>query len=165
LVRKRCCGVIEQVPCCRQFSPVGQDDSGTIKVLFEEIEAIRLKDVVGLDQVTCAVFMGLSRATFQRILRSARFKVAKALVEGKHMIFEGGHYIMKNRVFECLDCGKRWEESPCTAGGRHGYEIACPGCGSMKKSKVEDDGKKTACGGHQHQGSGGCCGGHSHGGV
>lgn len=166
MARKRCCGVIDQVPCCRRFSPEGQPNSGTIKVLFEEIEAIRLKDKVGLDQGACAVSMGLSRATFQRILQSARLKVATALTEGQHMIFEGGNYHLRNRVFECADCGKHWEEDPCTAGGRHGCEIVCPNCGSRQKSKVEDDGSKTACGGQQqHQHGECCCGGHNHDGV
>lgn len=134
-------------------------------VSLVEFEAIRLKDMVGLDQGECAAVMGLSRPTFQRILHSARLKVATALACGQRMIFEGGSYLMKNRIFECVDCGQRWEEAPCTAGGRHGYEIACPKCGSLKKMKVAEDGSKTGCGGHQHQhGHGhhghGCCGGH-----
>ena len=74
---------------------------------------------------------------------------------------------MKNRKFLCLDCGEQWEVEPCTAGGKHGYEIPCPKCGSMQKTRVEADGSQTACGGaHQHgqghsHGNGHCCcGGH-----
>lgn len=163
MARKRCCGRIEQMPCCRRFSPEDQENPQTVTVLLEELEAIRLKDMVGLEQVDCAATMGVSRATFQRILRSARSKVATALVEGQQIIFEGGNYQMTNRVFECTDCGKRWEEPPCTAGGKHGYELACPGCGSMKKVKIDEAGEKIACGGHQQHGHGGCCGGHHHG--
>lgn len=68
---------------------------------------------------------------------------------------------MKNRVFECVECGNVWEVEPCTAGGKHGYEIVCPKCGSMKKMKVEE-GVKHACGGggRQHGHGHGCCGGH-----
>ena len=65
---------------------------------------------------------------------------------------------MGNRVFECVECHHVWEVEPCTEGGKHGYEIACPECGSMKKLKLEN-GEKHACGGHGHQG--GCCG-HNH---
>jgi uncharacterized protein len=165
MARKRCCGMIEQMPGCRRFLPEDQENPLTVRILFEEIEAIRLKDIVGLEQVECAAAMGVSRATFQRILRSARLKAATALVEGHQIVFEGGNYHMKNRVFECSDCGKRWEEVPCTAGGKHGYEIACPQCGGMKKMKLTDDGGKTACAGAQHHGNGGCCGGHDHTGV
>lgn len=158
--RKRCCGIIDQVPCCSRFSPAGNEAGATIGVAFEEMEAIRLKDLVGLDQAGCALSMGVSRATFQRVLRSARRKVALALMEGYNIVFEGGNHRMRNRVFECAECGKQWEEAPCSEGGRHGYEIACPACGSMKKLKVAEDGAKTMCGGQRHQHGHGCCGGH-----
>ncbi len=67
---------------------------------------------------------------------------------------------MNNRVFECLDCGEIWEVEPCTAGGKHGYEIPCPNCGSYKKAKLLS-GERHVCGGEQHQHSSGCgCCGH-----
>lgn len=161
--RKRCCGQIDEYPICRKFVP---DPSAHIKTMalgYEEMEAIRLKDMVGLDQEECARQMALTRPTFQRILIAARKKLATALVEGQTIIIDGGHYQMVNRVFECVDCGQVWEELPCTEGGKHGYEIACPKCGSMKKSKI-NNGVKHACGGQSHshheQGTaGGCCGG------
>jgi len=90
-------------------------------------------------------------------LRSARKKVAMALVEGLAINIEGGNYVMKNRVFECSSCQHIWEEVPCTEGGKHGYELACPKCGSMKKVKLEN-GIKRACGGGHHGTEGGCCG-------
>lgn len=165
MARRKCCGIVDEEPFCRRFLPEGKATAGVTRVSMEEFEAIRLKDMAGLDQSGCAAAMGLSRPTFQRILRSARFKVATALVAGQQIIFEGGSYTMKNRVFECVDCGQRWEEPPCTAGGRHGYEIACPKCGGMKKMKVAEDGTSTACGGghhghgHAHGQGHGCCGG------
>lgn len=64
---------------------------------------------------------------------------------------------IEHRVFECADCGEAWKVEPCTMGGKHGYEIACPKCGSLKKMKIEN-GLKHACGGGGH--AGGCCGGH-----
>lgn len=161
--RKRCCGIIDEEPCCRRFSPAGRPSGATITVALEELEAIRLKDLVGLDQAACAESMGLTRATFQRLLASARRKVAQALTEGHSIQFEGGVHRMRNRIFECADCGKRWEEPPCTEGGKHGWELACPACGSMKKLKVAEDGAKTACGGQSQHGHGhghGCCGHH-----
>lgn len=70
---------------------------------------------------------------------------------------------MKNRKFECQDCSYTWEVEPCTKGGKHGYEIACPKCGSMKKIKIDESGQKHVCGGgshhgHEHGHGGGCCG-------
>ncbi|QJW45203.1 DUF134 domain-containing protein [bacterium BFN5] len=157
--RKRCCGKIEQMPCCRRFIPEGEFSAGSVELFLEELEALRLKDIAELDQTACSLKMGLSRTTFQRILNSARRKVALALLEGQSISIEGGNYIMQNRIFECVDCAHQWEEKPCTLGGKHGYEIACPACGSMKKSKLEN-GTKHACGGENHEHGHSCCGNH-----
>lgn len=157
--------MIDDIPRCRRFAPDIQQTSEPVIIHFEELEALRLKDITGQDQNDCAQLMGLSRQTFQRVLLSARAKVANALVEGKTILIEGGNFTVKNRVFECTDCGKIWEVEPCAAGGKHGFEIACPSCGSMKKVKLEN-GQRHTCGGnhhdhdHGHHHGGGCCGGH-----
>lgn len=165
MVRKRCCGLVEQEPYCRRFLPEGRQAIDFVKLFVEELEAVRLKDIEGLDQSACAVQMGISRATFQRVLQTARSKIASALVEGRPIIIKGGSYMIKNRVFECQDCSHTWEVEPCSEGGKHGYEIACPKCGSMKKIKINDDGTKQACShghdhDHDHGHGGGCCCGH-----
>lgn len=49
----------------------------------DELEALRLCDFKNLDQVKAAKKMKISQSTLQRILSSARKKVAQALVEGK----------------------------------------------------------------------------------
>lgn len=56
---------------------------------LEELEALRLKDEEGLDQEECARRMRVSRPTFQRILVSARRKVAMALTHGQAVRVEG----------------------------------------------------------------------------
>lgn len=163
MARKRCCGLVDREPDCSRFRPEGLRSAGSVELFVEELEAVRLKDTEGLEQAECAAEMGVSRATFQRILQSARGKIASALVEGRTIIIKGGNYMVKNRVFECQDCSHTWEVAPCSAGGKHGYEIPCPKCGSLKKIKVNEDGTKHACGGHGHNGhghGGGCCGGH-----
>lgn len=48
----------------------------------DELEALRLADLLGLTQEQGANKMGVSRSTFQRILASARRQVALCLVEG-----------------------------------------------------------------------------------
>lgn len=159
MVRKRCCGLVDQEPSYRKFVPDGQTNAKTIILLVEELEALRLKELDGMDQVTCAIEMGISRATFQRILQSARKKMVTSLVYGQTIIIKGGNYMVKQRKFECSDCGHIWEVEPCTEGGKHGYEIPCPTCGSLKKIKLAEDGTRHACGGG-HGNGGGCCGGH-----
>lgn len=160
MARKRCCGLVDQEPCCRRFLPAGRRSAGHIALFVEELEAVRLKDTQGMDQAGCAEAMGVSRATFQRILQSARQKIATALIEGTEIKIKGGNYMVKNRVFECQECHHVWEVAPCTEGGKHGYEISCPQCGSMKKVKISEDGTKHACGGGHHHGHGGGCCGH-----
>jgi predicted DNA-binding protein (UPF0251 family) len=161
LARRRCCGLVDQEPSYRKFIPEGQRNTKTITLLVEELEALRLKDLAGMDQVTCAAEMGVSRATFQRILQSARKKMVTSLIYGQTIIIKGGSYIVKNRKFECLDCGEVWEVEPCSENGKHGYEIPCPKCASMKKIRLSEDGTRQTCGhghGHEHDHSSGCCG-------
>jgi len=54
-----------------------------VELSLEEIESIRLKDFLGLDQIEAAKKMKTSQSTFQRILASARHKVSMALITGK----------------------------------------------------------------------------------
>ena len=65
-------------------------------VLLDEIEAIRLSDLEGMDQETAAKKMNISRVTFLRILHSAHNKIAKGLIYGKALRMKGGDYIMPN---------------------------------------------------------------------
>lgn len=61
-------------------------------ISLEEVEAIRLRDLEHLEQVECAGKMNISRPTFQRVLASARRKVADSLLAGKALRIEGGNY-------------------------------------------------------------------------
>lgn len=54
-----------------------------IELTLDEIEALRLCDLENLDQKRAAQKMKISQSTLNRILISARKKVAKALIEGK----------------------------------------------------------------------------------
>ncbi len=74
----------------------------------EEVEALRLKDLEGLEQEECAKEMNISRQTFQRVLGSARQKIADALVKGKAIKVGGGDFEMALRRFRCND-GHEWD--------------------------------------------------------
>lgn len=73
------------IPDVVYFKPAGVPLRQLEVVLLDlsELEALRLKDHTELDQEECARLMRISRPTFQRILVSARRKVADALVTGK----------------------------------------------------------------------------------
>lgn len=55
---------------------------------MDELESVRLADYEGLYHEDAAVKMGISRATFGRILNNARRKVADAIVNGKALKIE-----------------------------------------------------------------------------
>ena len=50
---------------------------------IDELEALRLCDLKNLEQTEAAKKMKVSQSTLQRILTSARKKIAEALIEGK----------------------------------------------------------------------------------
>jgi len=71
-----------------------------ISLSIEEAEAIRLKDIEGLEQEQCAEKMNISRPTFQRVLGAARQKIADALLNGKAIRIEGGNFEMATQRFK-----------------------------------------------------------------
>lgn len=54
----------------------------------DELEALKLYDVDGLEQTKAAEKMEISQPTFARILDSANKKIAEALVKGKAIRIE-----------------------------------------------------------------------------
>ena len=54
-----------------------------VDLSIDELEALRLCDLKDLEQKEAAKKMKVSQSTLQRILTSARKKVAEALTEGK----------------------------------------------------------------------------------
>ncbi|MFA7170008.1 MAG: DUF134 domain-containing protein [Candidatus Paceibacterota bacterium] len=85
MVRPRLCRKINFNPSVRYFKPKGIPlrELEEIELTQEEVEALRLKNVEGLEQVDCAKEMKTSQSTFQRILASAHKKVSHAIIEGK----------------------------------------------------------------------------------
>lgn len=59
-----------------------------IEISLEEVEALRLKNILGLEQTQCADRMNTSQSTFQRILTSANYKVSYALINGMAIMIE-----------------------------------------------------------------------------
>lgn len=94
MVRPTKCRVVSSLPDVTYFKPAGIPCGflSSVCLSVEEVEALRLKDLEGLDQVEGAVNMGVSRPTFQRILSSARKKVSDALLNGKAIKIEGGNF-------------------------------------------------------------------------
>jgi len=85
------------MPPVPAFHPFGvpPDQMNPVILNVEELEAIRLVDLEGLDQEEAAMRMGVSRKTLANDLKSARRKVALALVNGFAIRIEGGSYILR----------------------------------------------------------------------
>ena len=125
---------IENVPAISFFIPAETAIVGISKntLKFEELEAIRLKDLEGLDQGDCAGKMEVSRPTFQRILLSAREKIADSLVNGKMIHIDGGNFTQNICPVRCVDCGNEWMDSYETLHSVKDGRYICPSCGSKK---------------------------------
>lgn len=126
MVRPTKCRRVEHFPENTYFTPVGKRRCEVEEVVLkvEELEAMRLKDVEGLNQEECAERMRVSRQTFQNIIDDARKKVAVALTTGKAINISGGHYTTNICKFKCLNCGNIYDVN---------YEQdknLCPSCGS-----------------------------------
>lgn len=119
---------VEFLPLYTYFKPAGvpKRELEEVCLTIEEVEAIRLRDLEKLDQEACAARMHVSRPTFFRVLGSARRKIATALMEGKAIRIEGGHFRLSSRRFGCRACGYEWE-APASLNQKQG-EFICPCC-------------------------------------
>lgn len=100
---------VSSVPPVNYFKPANIPTASLdeVNLLVEEAEAIRLKDLEGLEQEDCAAKMNVSRTTFSRILDSGRQKVADALLNGKAIRIQGGNFEMAESRFRCIR-GHEW---------------------------------------------------------
>ena len=75
---------VSPAPGITEFRPVGVAPEALRRLVLplDGLEALRLTDLVGLEQADAARHMGVSRQTFGRILGSARRVASQALVGG-----------------------------------------------------------------------------------
>ncbi len=99
---------ITMPPPMEGFKPFGipMRELGSVVMLFEEFEAIRLADYENLTQEEAAEKMNISRPTFTRLYDKARKTIAKAFVEGKAIIIQGGNFITENYWYKCRSCNE-----------------------------------------------------------
>jgi predicted DNA-binding protein (UPF0251 family) len=129
------------LPKATYFKPreIPMCDLSIIRLSIEELEAIRLCDLLQTEQNDAADLMGISRKTFWNDLQKARQKIADALVNGKAIEITGGDYVNSGECkteFLCRECGKGWE-TPCS----EGRPECCPGCTSKSIYRKGGDGK------------------------
>jgi predicted DNA-binding protein (UPF0251 family) len=93
---RRRCRRVGHKPAFTAFGPVGSGGPAPDETVLtiDEFEAVRLKDLEGLDQSECAALMDISQPTFHRLVITARRKIADAMTHGKTIRIAGGHYRM-----------------------------------------------------------------------
>ena len=96
---------MNQPPFIKGFKPFGSPaESEPVKVLYEEYEAIKLADYENLSQEVASERMNISRPTFTRIYDSARKKIAKAFLETRSIIIDGGNVHFEDNWYRCKNC-------------------------------------------------------------
>ena len=132
---------VEVMPEISLFKPAGvpMRDLEEVVLTVEELEALRLKDLEGLEHEDCALRMNVSRPTFQRVLTSSRAKVADALVGGKLLRVEGGNYRLAKRKFRCRACAHEFALPFGT--GQRGSETQCPKCDAQGVQRIDEHGR------------------------
>lgn len=84
------------MPDVTYFKPSGvrMIDLEEVILARDELEAVRLHDLEGIEQKKTAKKMKISQPTLHRTLASARKKIADALVNGKAIKVQGGNVKM-----------------------------------------------------------------------
>jgi uncharacterized protein len=121
------CRRVNFLPEVKYFKPAGIPIRNIEEVCLsiEEVEAIRLKDLEGLEQEESAEMMNISRPTFHRVLNSAHTKIAEALFSGKAIKIEGGNFEIPPCHFKCVN-GHEWDVASET--DKKDIPQVCPTC-------------------------------------
>ncbi|MBW2970110.1 DUF134 domain-containing protein [Candidatus Woesearchaeota archaeon] len=120
-MRPRLCRRVMIEPEVVFFKPAGvrMSELEESVLTVDEFEAVRLKDLLGLDQELAAKRMNISQPTFHRLVVSARKKLADAIVNGKAIKIYGGNFKMVGRG--------RMKGRALGPGGN----CICPSCGHI----------------------------------
>ncbi|MFX1559395.1 MAG: DUF134 domain-containing protein [Promethearchaeota archaeon] len=127
--RKKLRRRVTREPPVSVYKPAGipAKELEEILITIDEFEAIKLSDFEGLSQRDASAVMHISQPTFNRVLASARSKIAQGLVQGYVLRIEGGRYVLADGtgVLECLDCGSTVDMSSDD-------KSKCKDCGSTR---------------------------------
>ena len=146
--------IVTHIPPVRVFRPAGPEAKGIpygeVTLTVEEAEALRLCDLLGMDQTDAAASMDVSRGTLQRILMGARQKTADAIANAKTILIQGGAYVQNPCRIRCSACGHL---------GQSGYtgdtDTPCPDCGATSWiCESAQDFCRKRCGRRHGQGHG-----------
>lgn len=92
MARPTRCRRICMEPAYDSFFPDGFLTGEEVIMTLDEYETIRLIDLEEYTQHECAKQMNISRTTTAEIYKSARYKMADSVVNGKKLLITGGNY-------------------------------------------------------------------------
>ncbi len=120
-------------PGFKGFRPYGSapHKKQFVDLLYEEYEAIKLADYDLLNHMEASKLMGVSRPTFARIYKSARRKLARALVETREIRSVFGNALLDGTWYLCGDCHSRFT-IPVQMTGH-----VCPICKSLEIENIK----------------------------
>ena len=118
--------IIDEPPKYYFFKPAGIPTRKIAKIdmSLDEYEALRLADFQQLEHLEASKQMDISRPTFTRLIKKARYKVAQSLIEGHALKIVGGNVDLINTLHACQDCGEFTRQPVATPFSE------CPDCGS-----------------------------------
>lgn len=130
MVRPKKCRYILRRPRVMFYKPRGvpMRSLGCVEITADELESLRLADLEGLSHEDAGKLMNVSRATFGRIVASARRKVAEGLINMKAISVDIGRYREAEPLVECGWCGTRVYAPPDEPRPEE-----CPSCGTETK--------------------------------
>jgi len=142
--RPCCLRHVKHAPAAVYFKPAGVPVCALeqVTLTLDEVEALRLADLLGQYQEQAAEQMKISRPTFARIVEQARRKVAEALIHGKALRLEGGAVVIKGKNIMPKQDGtgpnpqtQGKGRGPCGCGQRRGQRGQ--GRGGCRRNQVD----------------------------
>lgn len=92
------------------FKPAGIPLGAVQEIVIgqDEVEAMRLKNLLGFPQEEAANQMGVSQPTFHRLINAAHQKITDAIINGKALRIEGGNVSIHEEVAAPCQWRKHW---------------------------------------------------------
>lgn len=99
------------------FKPAGIPMGAMEEVVIghDEVEAMRLKNLLGFPQEEAADQMGVSQPTFHRLINAAHQKIADAIINGKALRIDGGNVTVHEGMVGPCRWTKRWGQEYASA--------------------------------------------------
>lgn len=92
------------------FGPKGvkMNKLNKVELKIDELETIKLIDLLDYTQEEAAAQMNVARTTVQRIYNIARKKLAQSLIEGSVIVVEGGEIVLCDE--NCDECMGKYRD-------------------------------------------------------